>query len=332
MTAHLTITRPGLSAVTDLGRTGAGRVGQLSGGALDQHSARVANALVGAAPANPVIEAVAMDFAAHTPTDLLIAVTGASARVAVDGIAMPTREPFVWPAGTELVISGIHDGLRTYVAVHGELLGPRLLGSVAPDSVLGFSGPLRRGQRIAVRPDTRLLHNPFLDVPVFRLRPFAPTLPDSWAIPITDGPDRAQFGATADALLTGGFVVGPKSNHIGLRLTAAPDARLPVRESSQEVLSRGVPIGAVEVPAGDELLILHRGRGVTAGYPVLAVVTSLGLSRLAQAREGQRVTFVRQSVTEAVAAARDHERRLDQLRYRVAAILDAHAALLTCAR
>jgi allophanate hydrolase subunit 2 len=104
--------------------------------------------------------------------------------------------------------------------------------------------------------------------------------------------------------------VSPRSNHIGLRLGGA----LPERQLTSEVLSRGVPVGAIEVPSREELLVLHRGRGVTAGYPVLAVVTSRSLDALAQARPGHTITFRKTTVAEATAAHRTACLELDRLR------------------
>ncbi|MER7083266.1 allophanate hydrolase, partial [Saccharopolyspora kobensis] len=97
----------------------------------------------------------------------------------------------------------------------------------------------------------------------------------------------------------------------------------PQREARGEVLSRGVPVGAVEVPAGEELLVLHRGRGVTAGYPVLAVVTATGLCALGQVRPGQRVRFRKRSVAEAVTAHRAQRDVLRALRQRASTLFDA---------
>jgi allophanate hydrolase subunit 2 len=92
---------------------------------------------------------------------------------------------------------------------------------------------------------------------------------------------------------------------------------LPVRRHTDEVISRGVPVGAVELPPGDELLILHRGRGVTAGYPVLAVVTPLSLDELGQARPGDSVSFRRTTIEQAGQDMRSWRTRLDLLRRRV---------------
>lgn len=111
--------------------------------------------------------------------------------------------------------------------------------------------------------------------------------------------------------------------HVGLRLDTPEGAEPPRRTSSDEILSRGVPIGAVEVPAGRELLVLHRGRGVTAGYPVLAVVTAVSLSRLGQARPGDRVRFRPVSLEDAVEAHREQQRTISALADRVASSLQA---------
>lgn len=332
MTGRLGITRPGISAVTDLGRPAGGAVGQMTAGAMDQYGAKVANALVGNDLRAPLIEIVAADFAAVTSANLLVALTGAPADIAIEGVPMPQWEPFWWPAGTELSVSSIRLGMRVYLAVHGTLDAPRLLGSCAPDSVLGFSGPLRRGDSFAVEPGPLRIYDSHITTPVVRGAAQPMRFAEHWRIPVTDGPDRDQFGASAERLHQGSFVIGNASNHIGLRLRATGRAAVPVREASTEVLSRGVPIGAVEVPAGDELLILHRGRGVTAGYPVLAVVTATGLSRLGQARPGQSVEFVRVPLASAVAAARAEQAAIDALTARVARLMAARNTVLTPSR
>lgn len=323
MNHYLRVTRPGISAVTDLGRTNGGRYGQMTGGALDQQSAKTANVLVGMPENSPLIEVVALDFSVVTTTNLLVAVTGAPAEVSVSGVPLPQWEPFLWPAGSELTVKNMRHGIRVYIAVHGELDARVLLGSCAPDSVLGFSGPLTKDKQIGVRTSSLLLDHPYFGIPVFRAGFTPPAYSDKWEIPVSDGPDIDQFGHTARHLFTGTFEITPTSNHVGLRARALPGSPLPRRTSTQEVLSRGVPIGAVEVPAGDELLVLHRGRGVTAGYPVLAVATSIGLDRLGQARSGHTVTFTHVSVSAAVAAARAQEWALGELRQRLSVVFES---------
>jgi biotin-dependent carboxylase-like uncharacterized protein len=315
--AHITVLDPGLTSVQDLGRPGAPRSGQMAGGALDQYSARMANALVASAPEAALFELVAQDFAATVDADVLVAVTGADADVTVDGCPHPQWEPIIWRAGTRLAIRSIRSGLRVYLAVHGALHTDRLLGSCAPDTVLGFGATLRPGAVRTVTVDCPPVVQPWFDIPFFRLGARPHRYSGTWNVDLTDGPDAAEFGGTADRLTDADYVVGARSNHIGLRMGRADSGPLPRREVSAEVLSRGVPIGAVEVPDGDEILVLHRGRGVTAGYPVLAVVTTVGLSRLGQARPGDRVRFHHVTRGVAVADYRRQQAHLAEIRARV---------------
>lgn len=322
MAETLRILQPGISAITDLGRRRGGSLGQMTGGALDQYSAEIANTLVASAPTAPLIEMTALDFSATPTTDLLIAVTGAPADVTVSGTTVPQWEPVIVSAGATLTVSNIRHGLRVYIAVHGAIRTETLLGSCAPDSVLGFGRALGRDD-VQIDVDCPPIRHPHFDIPVFALGARRPRFSDHWIIPVTDGPDLAEFGDTAPRLFDHDFAVGNASNHIGLRLYPTGEHPLPTREATSEVLSRGVPIGAVEVPAGNELLVLHRGRGVTAGYPVLAVVTTIGLDRLGQARAGQHVRFTPVDVANAVDAHRTRIRGLEELRARVATVFAA---------
>ncbi|GMA27211.1 biotin-dependent carboxyltransferase family protein [Arenivirga flava] len=316
MSGALLVTESRVAVVTDLGRARGPALGLPVNGALDQYSARVGNILVANDEGAPIIEVTAFDLAFTADADVLLAVTGAPMGVRVDGVPRPMWEPVSVRAGQSVSLAGMTEGLRTYVAVHGGFDVPLLLGSCAPDTVAGFGTVLAPGTALPVRRSIDPIVNPYFDMSLFNLDVLVPYLGGDAIIDVTDGPDAEQFAGTADRLLREPFTVTAKSNHIGLRLTGD----LPVRRSTEEVISRGVPVGAVEVPPGDELLVLHRGRGVTAGYPVLAVVAPLSLDDLGQVRPGQRVRFRHSTVEQAERNARLWRDRLDALRQRIGTI------------
>lgn len=319
MADTLTIRTAGIVTVQDLGRVGRSRYGLPAGGAVDQHSARVANVLCGNDERAPLLEITALDFACVPSGDILVAVTGAPADVTVEGGVRPQWEPISVRAGEILRVSGIRQGLRVYLAVLGSFEADYLQGSCAPDTILGFGPALRDGDELVLRATCPPIDHPFSRIPLFRLNAPVLPFPTTWTIDVTDGPDRTEFGDTGSRLFDAPFTVSPRSNHIGLRL----QGDVPRRVTTGEVLSRGVPIGAVEVPAGDELLVLHRGRGVTAGYPVLAVVTATGLSALGQVRPGQTIRFRHRTLDQAVTAHRVQRHAVDALRTRVRTAFDA---------
>ena len=66
MSGLLRITRPGISAVTDLGRLACRPLRAITGGALDQYSARVSERPGGPGEDAALVEIVVADFAAFT--------------------------------------------------------------------------------------------------------------------------------------------------------------------------------------------------------------------------------------------------------------------------
>ena len=303
------ITQPGNTVVTDLGRRRGPAFGLPVNGALDQHAARVANALVANRQDAPLLELTAFDFACRVDADALIAVTGAPAVVTIDGYREAQWQPLIVEAGQTVRIGGITDGLRVYLAVLGSVEAPQLMGSCAPDTVLGFGERLRTASELRMLRHLGATRHGEFGVPLFHFRVPLPGRPRPMVVDVVDGPDLSEFGDTAERIFDSPYRVGQQSNHVGLRLAGA----MPQRRVSGEVLSRGVPVGAVEAPAGDELLILHRGRGVTAGYPVLGVVTESGLDLLAQARPDDLVSFRRTTVDAARAETRARRASIDEL-------------------
>lgn len=318
MSEYLTVLKAGRSIVTDLGRTRGPRFGLPVNGALDQYAARVANVLVANDENAALIEITALDFSMTTGADLLLSVTGAESTFLVDGLPRPAWEPVSVRAGETVELLKMSSGLRSYLAIHGSVEAPFLLGSCAPDTVIDFGMRLADGDRVVVKETCRPVVNPFFDAELYNLHVPNPRLSEEAIIDVTDGPDRKEFGATAGRLFESSYIVGDRSNHIGLRLNGP----LPQRASTTELLSRGVPVGAIEVPTGDDLLVLLRGRGVTAGYPVVAVVTTASLDRLAQVRPGDRVVFRHIDVSRAGEKLRAQRTAIDHLKRRVGTVFE----------
>src|SRR5215207_2802832 len=305
----ITVRRAGLAVVTDLGRPGLARHGIPAGGAADQYSAVVANVLAGNAEGDPLIEVTASDFTFTADRAALVAVAGAPATVTVGQRLARAWEPVCVAAHEQVSITGIHAGLRVYVAVNGLWGVPRVYGSCAPNAQLGVGTWLRTGSQVTVRTDYCPIDHPVFRLPVFALGARPPRFGSPWTIDVTTGPDSAEVTAATETLASATYTVRPDSDHIGLRL-AGP---VPRRTATTEMLSKGVPAGAVEMPPAEELLVLQRGRPVTAGYPVVAVATRVAQSALGQVRPGQTIQFRLCTVDEAVAAQRRQRRNLDEL-------------------
>jgi antagonist of KipI len=70
---------------------------------------------------------------------------------------------------------------------------------------------------------------------------------------------------------------------------------------SPDLLSEGVPLGAIQVPGDGQPIVLMADRQATGGYPKIAVVSSADLPLLAQRLPGDPVRFRPESVAQAQA-------------------------------
>lgn len=315
--AGLRVLETGRACVQDFGRRGQQQYGVSVRGSSDQYSAAMACALVANDVAAPLIEATALGLVVEAVGDLLLAVTGAACDLTVDGHRVPTWQPVPVAAGSVLRLSGIHDGLRCYLAVHGRIDAPTLLGSVTPDPGLGFGWYLAAGDLVTVTSAFAYFDHPHVRHPL--MRPAVPVrrFPGTALIDVTVGPEWAQFVDPREALQDNEFTVGNDSDEVGLRLTGPA----PERTDVHELRSRGVGIGAVEVTPSGDVIVLLRGRMLTAGYPVAAVATTSAVSRLGQAQPGDRVRFRVVTTEEAIRAARSDRAAIEAVAASVRSII-----------
>lgn len=309
----------GTAVVTDLGRPGLAGYGIPAGGAADQYSAAVANLLVGNAEGDPLIEVTGSDLELATERPALVAVTGAPATITVGGRAAQAWTPVEVPAGEPVAVRGPgrgQAGLRSYVAVNGRWDVPRLIDSCAPAPQLGVGTWLRPGASVTVDSDYRPVDHPFTGHPVFRFGVAQPRFGLPCVVSVTTGPD-ARSG-TAAALDSAVYTVESDSDLVGLRLSGPT----PDDPDHPELTSKGVPAGAVELTPSSELVVLLRGRPVTAGYPVVAVATRTALCALGQVGPGHTVRFRHGSVDDAINRARRQRADLDELARRVRTAYD----------
>lgn len=305
-----------MAFIQDLGRPGHGDKGISVNGASDRWSAQMANVLVGNPADVPLLETTGSATSLRFNADTLVAVTGATVRPTVGGRPAPTWDPMIVESGATLVLPAPDRGWRTYVAVAGGLDGERVLGSVAPDPMLGVGRRLSGGDHLALRSCVCGFRHPHLVHPVFRLGVRRPTWPSTAVVEVTPGPELDEFD---ESTLRGPWRVSPHSDHVGLRA----EGPTPARRVVTEILSRGVPVGAVEVPPSGGLLVLLYGRLLTAGYPVPYVATTVSLDTLGQVRPDDHLVLRRTDVPSAVAQLLSARRELTEVAERATTGLSA---------
>ncbi|SNT65044.1 biotin-dependent carboxylase uncharacterized domain-containing protein [Asanoa hainanensis] len=275
-----------LTTVQDRGRPGYAHLGVPRSGALDAPALSRANALVGNHSGAAGLETTLTGCAFRLPSGGVIAVTGAIARVRVEGVPVSLDAPVSVPAGGLVDVGRATVGVRSYVAVAGGLAVPPVLGSRSTDTLSGL-GPsrLRDGDQLPLGP---ALGRDGLPLGQAAPGSGAAISAGSINLAVRLGPRDDWFtSAAVETLLTTAYTVSPNSNRVGARLAGAALARADA--PARELPSEGVVLGAVQVPADGQPLVFLADHPTTGGYPVIAVVTDV--TGLAQARPGSTVRF-----------------------------------------
>ena len=306
------VVAPGLRAVLqDAGRPGVAAAGVPWAGPADPVSLTLANRLVGNPDDAAAIEATAGGLKLRGLSPCHVAVVGAAPEVRVDGHGVAGARVTPVPEGGLLEVGALRAGCRTYVAVAGGFLGPRLFGSVASDELSGLGpGPLAAGGRLYAGPWSPPLGDHLTDDDPVADRDASAAV----ELRVVAGPHAEVFTPDALAQLAEReFVVDASSNRVGIRLLADGAAPVPVphTESGGRLDSHGVVTGVVQVPTGGQPVVLGPDHATLGGYPVLAVVAAADHGRLGQCGPGTRVRLVPVLLEEAEAARRAQRRAID---------------------
>jgi allophanate hydrolase subunit 2 len=81
-----------------------------------------------------------------------------------------------------------------------------------------------------------------------------------------------------------------------------------------DIISDGIPPGAVQVPGDGLPIILLADRQTTGGYTKIATVLSIDLPKLAQAKPGDQVRFLKVTEDEALGYLKEYQQKLQTLR------------------
>jgi KipI family sensor histidine kinase inhibitor len=298
----VTVVRPGLfTTIQDRGRWGHQASGVSVSGALDLLSHRLANLLVGNSLEAATLEVTLAGPELRVEQDTRLVITGADLQASVDGKAVSPGIPARCRAGGIVRFGERHAGARAYIGIEGGIDVAAVLGSRATHVGAALGGMDGR----ALLPGDRL--------PLGTAIGSGGTLPESVRLPVPKGGVRLRvlagpqddfFPPSALALLERSrFLVTPQSNRMGYRLSGAT---LP-RVSGREMISDATFVGAIQVPASGEPILLMSDRQTTGGYPQIATVITADLPLAGQLAPGDWVEFARCTREEAIAALRDQE-------------------------
>ena len=299
-----------LTTVQDLGRYGYQRYGVPVSGALDLFALRAGNRLVGNADEAAGLEITLIGPRLRFLSAAMIAITGANLDPRVDGRGVPMWQSVAVSQGATLTFGDALDGVRAYLAVAGGFDVPLVLGSRSTYTRSKLGG--LEGRAVQAGDRLRGPAAPTVEGGCSRRLPrrLVPAYGRRHALRVMLGPQDDAFSEEGiRAFLSSAYQVSNESDRIGYRLKGPTITH----KAGPDIISDGIPFGAVQVPADGQPIVLLADRGTTGGYTKIATVISADLPRLAQAMPSDEVTFVRVSPEDAARALREQEDHLDQI-------------------
>jgi len=295
------ILKPGLlTTVQDLGRSGFQQYGVVVGGALDTFAARVANAIVGNAENDALLEIAQTGPDLQFDADTVVAWCGGDFEATIGAEPLPRDRAVRVAAGETLSFGVATSGLRAWLAVAGGIDVPLVMGSRTTYRRANLGGhegrPLRAGDELKTFPLTGSGQALLRSLPpggrrstLWTVRPAMMGRPAPVAtVRAMPGPEWDWFTDAAQRdFFSAEWTATREADRMGVRLQGPALTLVKPRE----MVSSAVNTGIVQVPSAGQPIVLLPSRQSVGGYPRLAAVAGVDVGRFAQLRPGETVRF-----------------------------------------
>ena len=298
----ITVLKPGLqSTIQDLGRYNYSHFGISASGAADRLSLQVGNLLVGNNKDASAIEMTIIGGKYEFNSDCYIAISGGEFDAVLDSNVIKNQKAIKINKGQRLSFGQTKTGARAYLCVQGGIDVNRYLSSKSTHILSGMGGyfgrPIIKGDvlRFGKNENSAILKSidNILDMKTANLR-------------ITKGLQYNYFSDnTWNNFTSNSFIVSNLSNRMGIRL----DGNKISSAIENEIITEGVPLGAIQVPKSGDPIISFVEHQTTGGYPKIANVIMADLYKVGQLKPDDKINFDLVSMDEA------EELRFEQLAF-----------------
>jgi antagonist of KipI len=297
------------TTVQDIGRYGYLRYGVPISGAMDVYSLITTNMLVLNDAGAACIETTLIGPQLEAKSNLTMAVTGGDCSPEVDGSPIPMWQTVTMKAGEVLSFGPMKSGCRAYVAIHGGIDVPIVLGSKSTYMRGGFGGlygrRLKAGDLISAFDVSPLTEK-------YSFSPHAiPSFPSNLKIGVVMGPQNEMFTDQGiDTFLSNVYTVTSESDRMGYRLHGPLISHI----DEADIVSDALLPGAVQVPQNGMPIVIMKDAQTSGGYPKIAVVTTPDINLLGQAKPNDTIEFSKVTQKQARNKYLQYEKRISDLR------------------
>ena len=298
----LIVLKPGLqSTIQDLGRYNYSHFGISASGAADPLSLKIGNLIVGNKESASAIEMTIIGGEFQFDSECYIAISGSEFEASLDNNYITNQKAIDVKKGQILSFGQAKTGARAYLCIQGGIDVDNYLSSKSTHILSGIGGylgqPISKGDILSfginknsIKP---IIFRQLLDINTSKIR-------------IISGLQSNFFDDKAwSSFISNPFTVSNSSNRMGIRL----DGNKILSNIESEIITEGVPLGAIQVPGSGDPIISFVEHQTTGGYPKIANVIIADIHKVGQLKPGDKFQFNLVSKEEA------EELRLEQMSF-----------------
>jgi len=276
------------SSIQDNGRLGYKAFGVPQSGAFDRHAHNCSNILAGNAASCASIEIVGGGARLQFCCETFAAIAGADMQCTLNGNPVAAWSSFLVAAGDFLQFGYAVSGKCAYLAVLGGIQTPALLDSRSTYCRAGIGGI--DGHNLRPADTVEIIDSSCR--PEFGIRlpdEFVPIYNSSCELHCVLGPQSDYYEKSSLLNFYNlPYEVTKDADRMGCRLQGQALVQL----LQSELISQPLLPGAVQVPKSGQPIVMLADAQTCGGYPIIAVVVSDDLSKLAQANTGDSIRFM----------------------------------------
>ncbi len=268
-----------LMSIQDQGRGALMAYGVSQGGAADSIALAEGAAILAQRMDCPAIEMAGMGGKFQITRPARMVVTGAEAKILLDGEALAHHTSFLVEPGQILEIGAAQKGVYMYLHVEGGVYSDALLGSCSAHISAGIGAPLQMGDQLRIGRASAGEAGMTLD-PLPRLQ--------GGEIRVMSGPQTATFSESTRARFAETeFGFDGRANRMGAKLQSSGEGFL--SESGLGITSDIIIAGDIQITGDGTPFVLLCECQTIGGYPRIGTVIEPDLTIVAQARPGDKI-------------------------------------------
>ena len=263
------------TSIQDNGRYGYRNIGVPSSGFMDQHSASIANMIVGNNKNESLLEFTLMGTTLLINNNYTISFTGGDFELMINDSKIEMYKPINVKIGDILKVNHTKSGARGYLAVSGTIDIDSFLGSKSFFKNITRSNYLKNGDEIKVlrKKKNKNFYN------------YESKLEINNLMNAFKGPEYYLLDKESiNKLFNDEFIIG-LNNRMAYNLEGKIQAKL------NSIISSPVLPGTVQLTPSGKMIILHRDCQTSGGYARILQLDKKSINNLAQLKVGVNIKF-----------------------------------------